>query len=214
MCYCEDERNTAGANSMNPVRPTGWDVFLAMGLISMAISALPSPAQPSIGGQAPSELRILTLQGTAEVSIDGGANWVSTQTNQVLKPQWRLRTSANSRVTLRWSDQSVVPFGSLTEIEILPPDQAGALSGLRLFKGIPSFFHRDKPGQIRLVTRGAVAGVEGTEFVLAVDAVDENRTTISLIDGRVRFSNEHGELTLTNGQQAIGEAGRAPLLTA
>src|SRR4029079_2976300 len=79
-------------------------------------------------------------------------------------------------------------------------------------RGIISFFHRDKPGRIRIITRGAVAGIEGTEFVLAAD--DASVTTLSVIDGRVQFTNELGGLVLTNGQQAVAEAGRAPLRTA
>jgi hypothetical protein len=31
-----------------------------------------------------------------------------------------LRTAENSRIALRWSDQSILRFGALTELEILP----------------------------------------------------------------------------------------------
>ena len=75
-------------------------------------------------------------------------------------------------MALRWSDKSVVTFGASTELEILPPHAADAQSGLHLLRGILSFFHRDTPGRIRVITRGAVAGVEGTEFVLAVTATN------------------------------------------
>ena len=113
-----------------------------------------------------------------EVSPPRSADWILTSTNQILKPGYRLRTGPNSRVALRWSDQSVVPFGASTELEILPPHTADAGPGLKLFRGILSFFHRDSPGRIRVITRGAVAGVEGTEFVLEVDQVnDTERTT-------------------------------------
>ena len=187
-----------------------------MGLFGVASSALPSPAQPATGGTAKDEIRIVELQGTAEVSTDGGANWVSTLTNQVLKPSWHVRTGPNSRVTLRWSDQSVAPFGALTEIEILPAHKAGAQSGLHLIKGILSFFHRDEPGRIRVITRGAVAGVEGTEFIIAVDTVNNTeRTRVWVVAGTVQFTNELGRVVVTNGRQAVVEFGQAPeLLTA
>jgi len=167
------------------------------------------------GGGATNEIRIVELQGTAEVAAATATTWMPVRTNQILRPSDRLRTGANSRMTLLWSDRSVVSFGALTELEILPPDSAGAQCGLHLFRGIVSFFHRDEPGHIRVITRGAVAGVEGTEFVLAVaPGKDTELTTMSVIDGKVRFGNEQATLLLTNGQQAVVEPGQAPVRTA
>ena len=102
-------------------------------------------------------------------------------------------------------------FNASTEIEVVPPDSPDAQSGLHLIRGMISFFHRDEPGRIRVITRGAVAGVEGTEFVVAVNETD--RTTVSVIDGKVRFGNEQATLLLTNGQQAIADVGNPPVRT-
>jgi len=161
--------------------------------------------------QSANEIQIAGFQGAVEIFPAGATAWVSVQTNQVLHPFDRLRTGADSRVALLWSDQSVVSFGASTELEILPPQSADAQCGLHLIGGIISFFHRDKPGRIQIITRGAFAGVEGTEFVLAVD--DTDRTTVSLIDGRVQFGNELGVIVLTNGQQAVADLGKAPVRT-
>ena len=164
------------------------------------------------GGAVTNEIRIVELQGTVEVAFGTAAAWAPAQTRQILHPFDRLRTGANSRVALLWSDRSVVSFGALTEVEVLPPDSVDAQCGLHLLRGVLSFFHRDKPGRIRVITRGAVAGVEGTEFAMTVD--DTNRTTLSVIDGQVRFGNEQATLLLTNGQQAVAEPGKAPVRTA
>jgi hypothetical protein len=126
---------------------------------AVAIQAEAVFAQSSATTDAANEIRIVELQGTVEVLPKGATTWVKTQTNQVLFPSDRLRTRANSRVSLRWSAQSVVPLGAFTEIEILPPHAPQAEPGLNLLGGIASFFHRDKPGRIRIITRGAVAGV-------------------------------------------------------
>ncbi len=204
---------TAAIDFMNRARTCGVKVALASVVWGLwATLAFPLSAA---GDSAAEEIRILEIQGALQVSPPGAVDWVrTTSTNQTLRPGYRLRTGPNSRVLLRWSDQSVVPFGALTEIEILPAHQPEAQSGLRLVKGILSFFHRDKPGRIRIITRGALAGVEGTEFVLSVDTIDNvERTTLSLIDGKVEFSNRQGALILTNLQQAIAEVGKAPMLT-
>jgi len=156
------------------------------------------------------QIRIVELQGTVQVLPAGTSTWTPGATNQLLSAGDRLRTSANSRVALRWSGESVIPFGASTELEILPVRDGQ--SGLELFRGVLSFFHRDKPGRIRVVTRGASAGIEGTEFVMAVNGL--GRTTLSVIDGTVTFGNEQATLILTNGQQAVAEPGRAPAPTA
>ena len=163
-------------------------------------------------GAVTNEIRIVELQGTAEVACGNATTWMPAQTRQILHPFDRLRTGANSRIALLWSDRSVVSFGALTEVEVLPPDSAHAQCGLHLLRGIISFFHRDEPGRIRVITRGAVAGVEGTEFAMAVD--DAERTTLSVIDGKIRLGNEQAMLLLTNGQQAVVEPGKAPVRTA
>jgi len=169
-------------------------------------------AQPATGGAATNEIRMMEFQGTVEFTSAASKTWTPAQTNQILHPFDRLRTGANSRMALLWSDRSVVSFGALTEIEVLSPDSSDAQCGLHLLQGIISFFHRDEPGRIRVITRGTVAGVEGTEFVMAVDETE--RTTLSVIDGKVRFGNEQDMLRLTNGEQAVVELGKAPVRTA
>ena len=186
---------------MNLFRQLGLKALIGTILFMGAICAGSLFAQPATPAPDTNEIRIIELQGKVEISPAGAKTWVLTQTNQVLYPFDRLRTGPNSRVALRWSDESVVPFGASTELEVLPPNDADAQAGLHLIRGLISFFHRDKPGRIRVITRGAFAGIEGTEFVLAVD--DTDRTTLSVIDGKVRFGNDQATLVLTNGEQAI-----------
>ncbi|HUB86731.1 MAG TPA: TonB-dependent receptor, partial [Verrucomicrobiae bacterium] len=181
-----------------------WAFFAAWGGISSA--------QPVAGNQSTNAVQIMEFQGSVEISAAGTTTWTPAQARQILRPFDRLRTAANSRVAIRWSNQSVINFGATTEIEILPPAASDDQSGLHLLRGIFSFFHRDQPGHIQIITRGAVAGVEGTEFVMDVNGTDA--TTLSVVDGRVKFGNAQATLVLTNGQQAVAEPGQAPVLTA
>ncbi len=170
--------------------------------------------QAAEDGSDPDEIRIVELQGTVEVSPAGAKTWVLTQTNQILYPQDRVRTDVKSRVGIRWSRQCVIAFGASTELEIEPPHASDALPGLRLVRGVMSFLHREQPGRIRVLTRGAVAGVEGTEFVLTVSSPEGvERSTLSVIDGKVRFGSGQADLLLTSGEQAVVEAGQAPRRT-
>jgi Tfp pilus assembly protein PilF len=171
-------------------------------------------AEPGQAARTADEVRIVEIQGTVEARSAGATNWEPTRTNRVLQISDRLRTGADSRGALRWSDQSIMRIGPLTEMEILPPDRPEALAGLHLVRGTISFFHRDEPGRIRATTRGALAGVRGTEFVMAVSGPGDMRTTLSVVDGVVEFGNERSTLIVTNGQQAAVDVGQAPFRTA
>ena len=104
------------------------------------------------------------------------------------------------------------PILSHSQLESKPPPAADGQTGLHLLRGILSFFHRDEPGRIRIITRGAVAGVEGTEFVMAVNEAED--TTLSVIDGQVRFGDAQNTLLVTSGEQASLRLGQTPVRTA
>jgi Tfp pilus assembly protein PilF len=170
-------------------------------------------AEPA-SAQTNDPIRIVELRGVVEILARGDTRWLLTATNQTLNPFDHIRTRADSSVGLLWPDQSVLRFGALTELEIRPLDTGGAGHGLHLLEGILSFFHRGKPGRINIITSGAFAGIEGTEFVIQAGFSNGvKQTTLSVIDGKVRFSNEVAGLVLTGGAQAVAEKGKAPVRT-
>jgi tetratricopeptide (TPR) repeat protein len=195
---------------LNLLSGTGERVLLVTILFFATWTGI-SYAQSATNDATADEIRIVEPQGTVEISAAGTTIWTPANANQILHSLDRLRTGENSRVALRWSDQSIVQFGASTELEVLPPNSPDAQSGLHLIRGIISFFHRDKPGRIQIITRGAVAGVEGTEFVMSVN--DADVTTLSLVDGKVKFGNEQATLILTNGEQAVAAPGNSPVRT-
>ncbi len=75
-----------------------------------------------------------------------------------------------------------------------------------LFKGAAHFFSR-KPRSLEVNTPYAIAGVRGTEFFIEVK---EDQTFLSIFQGEVLAQNRFGELTLTSGQSAVAERGKAP----
>ncbi len=174
------------------------------------IAGLATPAS----AQVSDAIRIVAVQEPVEILPHGSDRWMLTATNQLLYPFDRVRTGTNGSIGLLWSDQSVLRFGALTELEILPPSTGDSDHGLHLIRGILSFFHRAKPGRIRVITSSAFAGIEGTEFVMEAGApAGTEQTTLSVIDGKVRFGNDTGTLVLTNGEQAVAQIGKAPMRT-
>ncbi len=178
------------------------------------IAALAGPAKPAMD-----EIRIIQIEGgTVDVIPAGAANAKgvpTSTTNQVLHPGDRLRTGPNTRIALRWPDDTVVRFGASTELEIVSPNGQGASPGLHFIEGILSFFHRGKPGRIQIISRPAIAGVLGTEFIMALEMVNnKERATLYVVDGQVQFTNEQGSVVVTNGRKAIADFGAKPVVTA
>jgi tetratricopeptide (TPR) repeat protein len=81
-------------------------------------------------------------------------------------------------------------------------------SVIELAKGAAHFFSRVRRN-LEVITAFVNAGVEGTEFFIRVE---EDKTFISIFEGKVLASNEAGSLTLASGQAAVAEAGKAPVL--
>ena len=60
----------------------------------------------------------------------------------------------------------------------------------------------------RVQTPTVTAAIKGTEF--AVSVADNGGTTITMIEGTVEASNEFGSVTVTRGEEAVTEPGKAP----
>jgi tetratricopeptide (TPR) repeat protein len=155
--------------------------------------------------------KIVEAHGTVEILTPGATRWLSVATNQLLAPSDRIRTGPNSSAGIL-CDKSFIRIDPLSEFRIPPPDTS---AGLHLLRGILYFFHRDKEGRFRVTTSGgAFAGIRGTEFVMEVVNTNGTEwTTLSVIDGDVRFGNDAGTLGLTNGDQAVAEPGKVPKRT-
>src|SRR2546427_674580 len=123
-CYAARDSVMKGSLSgkttetMNSLLSAGRQVLLAAIIGSLAMHAVSAFAQPSTGGQATNGISIAGFQGTVEISPSGVNRWFPVSTNQILSPFDRLRTGPNSRVTVRWSEQSDVSYGPLTQFEI------------------------------------------------------------------------------------------------
>src|SRR5277367_197454 len=115
------------------MNPSAWQNRARFGAILGGLLFLAAISE----GRAQSlvEVRIAEAEGVVEVSPKGATDWVRTGTNQLLHASDRIRTGANSRATLLWTDKSAVPMGPLTELEILPPP-ANEEPGLHLLSGI------------------------------------------------------------------------------
>ena len=183
-------------------------VWLALSgaLVLNALSQKPASA-------AEHDIRVVSTQGMVQVQRAGAAVASPAQANQSLSAHDRIRTGQRSRALLRWSEDSTLRLADRTEVRILPPAKPGALYDVDAAQGFFYFFHRGKPGDLRVINRLVTAAIQGTEFSYEVDPND-GTTRIVMFDGAVELSNAFGTERITSGESAIVQPGQPPRRTA
>ena len=155
---------------------------------------------------------IASLEGAVEVLRAGETDWKAAGAGTSLGIGDQLRTAQRSRATLRLSDLSVLRVSELMTCEIGPPREATGKPVLNLKSGSAYFFSRDKPQEMQLRTPSVSGAIRGTEFNVTV--WQDDRTTVTMIDGEVALSNAFGSVTVRGGEQSVAETGRTPTRTA
>jgi hypothetical protein len=151
--------------------------------------------------------KVTAIQNTVETKLATAAAWTPSAEGQSLAAQDRIRTGPASRASLRYSDQTLHRLNEKSEVEILPPSSGG--SGIvKIFSGQSYFTSRTPKDFGRVQTPTVTAAIKGTEF--AVSVVENGGTTITMIEGTVLASNEFGSVTVTGGEEAVAEPGKAP----
>jgi Tfp pilus assembly protein PilF len=151
--------------------------------------------------------KAVSVQGGVEVRRVGETQWQPVKLNDTFCPGDTIRVDENSRADLTLVNQPVMRLDQNTSIT-LGGVKEDRTSVIELAKGAAHFFSRVRRN-LEVITGFVNAGVEGTEFFMRVE---EDKAFLSIFEGKVLASNEAGSLTLTSGQAAVAEAGKAPVL--
>ncbi len=151
--------------------------------------------------------RAVSVQGTVETQRVGETLWQPVKLNDQFRPGDQIRVLERSRADVALLDQSVLRLNENTMITLqaVKEEWTGVVN---LLSGAAHFFSRG-PRSLEVQTPVIIAGVRGTEFFINVET---DRTLLTVFEGTVVAKNPTGSLTLTSGQSAIAEAGRAPVL--
>jgi tetratricopeptide (TPR) repeat protein len=150
---------------------------------------------------------VVSVQGSVEVQRAGETQWQTVKLNDTFCPGDKIRVNERSRAGLTLVNQPVLRLDQNTSIT-LGGVKEKQTSVVELARGALHFFSRVRRN-LEVLTGFVNAGVEGTEGFISVE---KDRTFISIFDGQVLASNAVGSLTLTSGQSAVAEAGKAPVL--
>ncbi|MBI4523645.1 MAG: TonB-dependent receptor [Deltaproteobacteria bacterium] len=152
--------------------------------------------------------KIVSAQGNVEVRRAGETQWQPARLNDTFCAGDRIQVGETSRADVALINQPVLRLDQNTTIS-LGGVKEQRTSLVELVKGALYFFSR-LPRNVEIITAFVNAGVEGTEGLVRVDA---DRTVISIFEGTVLAVNPAGTLTLSDGESAVAEQGRAPVLT-
>ncbi len=151
--------------------------------------------------------KVVSVQGTVEARRAGQIPWQQVSLNETFCPGDAIRVQDKSRADITLVNQPILRLDQNSTITLggVKEEQT---SVLEMARGAAHFFSRVRRG-LQVNTAFVNAGVEGTEFFVKVE---EGKTSLSIFEGKVLAYNDAGSLTLTSGQSAIAEAGRAPEL--
>jgi tetratricopeptide (TPR) repeat protein/opacity protein-like surface antigen len=160
--------------------------------------------------------KAVSIEGRVEAKREGETQWQQVQPDETFCAGDQIRVLEESRADLSFANQPLLRLDqnstiTLAGIEEESSGLAGFFKGaakLDLIEGAAHFFSR-LPRNLEVRTGFVNAGVEGTEFFIKVA---DNKTFISVFEGKVLAANESGNLSLTSGQSAVAEEGKAPVL--
>ena len=152
--------------------------------------------------------RAVSVQGAVEARPVGATVWQPIKLNDTFCPGDVIRVQERSRADITLLDQSVLRLNANTTITVEAVQGASAPAWSTCCRGAAHFFSRG-PNSLEVQTPFTVAGVRGTEFFIGVEA---DRTLLTVFEGTVVADNPAGSLTLTGGQSAVAERGKAPTL--
>ena len=189
----------------SPVRHliTGYRFFAVAALVAMLLASPVVGLAQSVGATV---ARAVSVQGTVEARRTGQTSWQPVQLNDTFSPGDTLRVRERSRADLAMLDQSVLRLNANTELTVEPvkDERTGVVN---LLRGAAHFFSRG-PRSLEVQTPFTVAGVRGTEFFIGLEP---DRALLTVFEGTVLAQNQAGSLTLTSGQSAVAETGKAPV---
>jgi len=160
----------------------------------------------AVAAQATVIARAVSVQGSVDARRAGQQQWVAVKLNDGFAAGDAIRVGERSRADLALLNQSVLRLNAGSEMVVEPvKDQSTGV--VNLLRGATHFLSRG-PRSLEVQTPFTTAGVRGTEFFIGLEP---NRTLLTVFEGTVVAANQAGSLTLTSGQSAEAEAGKAPV---
>ncbi len=148
--------------------------------------------------------KVVSVEGVVEARRVAQTTWAPTKVGETFCPGDKLRVET-WRAAIVLANDTIIRLDQGTTITFTEIENKES-SWLELLEGIVHFLSR-VPHTLTITTPFVNATVEGTEFVIRVDA---NETNVWVLEGSVRVENSLGRLLLEGGEAAVARAGEGP----
>ena len=153
--------------------------------------------------------KVISVEGSVEVKAAGQAEWTQIKLNDTYQFGDIIRVQSRGRAAFLLCNHTILRLDEKTTITFSGLEEEKRFL-LKLFNGGANFFNRI-PRSLRVLTPFVNANVEGTEFLARVD---DDRTILTIFEGRVIARNDVGSIMVKSGQSAMARAAQAPQLIA
>jgi tetratricopeptide (TPR) repeat protein len=176
-------------------------LFLGTSLLAVGLS----PSIVSAADCDPIVATAVSVQGKVDVRRVDVTQWQPVTLNDTFCTGDRIRVGDRSRADVALANQPVLRLDQNTTITLggIQKEQTFLVD---LVQGATYFFSRATRA-LDVRTAFVNAGVEGTEGLIRVG---DDRTEITIFEGKVVAANDAGTLSLTGGESAVAIQGQAP----
>jgi tetratricopeptide (TPR) repeat protein len=155
------------------------------------------------------EGKVITAQGKVEYLASSVESWASIKLLQSLFPKDRVHTATESKAAILFRDETQVRLNANAELLVRSlSDKKGTSSVFELLKGEGWFRTKNPSSDLHVATPTATAAIRGTEINVRIGQDDE--TILTVVEGKVEFSNDVGSITVLSGEEASAKKGQAP----
>lgn len=159
---------------------------------------------------ADSSAEVISVQGQGQIRSASDTTWKSAQVRQKLYSGDSARTGDASRMAIMFSDQTQLRMSQNTQMRI---GNIGSTQNqvtlIKLEAGRSWVQSKAIPDHLIMETPAAIASIRGTDWEMEVDK--DGRSRLTVLHGRVEFSNDQGQVSVGSNEQAIAEKGKAPV---
>ncbi|MDH4100960.1 MAG: tetratricopeptide repeat protein [Nitrospirota bacterium] len=167
----------------------------------LCLATLPSFAADC----SPWAAKVDSIQGTVEAKRSGQTSWQPVKPSDTFCAGDSVHVLEKSRAAIILSNETVLRLDQGTTITFSASEKEKT-TWYDILKGKAYFLSRTPKG-FKVNTPFLNAGIEGTEFLVAVN---DTSTLLSVMEGKVRASNNAGSILLAGNQTAVAESGKAP----
>lgn len=162
----------------------------------LAFSVSPALAQTC----SDTSTELVSVQGTVEIDRGALGRWLPANQGDSVCVGDLIRVLAFSRAALRMPDGTVLRLDQNTTMRWTAP-QARERSLIELLRGIIHVISRD-PRSLSFSTPFVNAGLEGTEFVIAVT---DSQTEVTVLEGEVSMDAPSGPTSVSAGERGTAQ---------